>query len=271
MKLLMEKRPGMRGGLKYRYYVFNALYPNVGRYDAPEDGEADDIFYHDDASQRQFPHADKTRRVRVIHHLDDGVVENLAPYLQVVTVSPYWHNYLLERQGVESTIIYNCYNEMEVNPVRSESRESLRRALGFVNKKYVYTGLKAKPIASLPRADGIEYIATDGSLEYSEYLRLLRACDAGVFSSEWPEGWSRVSMECLLVGTPCLIRNNTGMGDLLRMSGQPELNGDLIEQIETICAERDKYAAIGWENLKHLTFANFKQEWSALYERLVGR
>ncbi|MFE3608890.1 glycosyltransferase, partial [Streptomyces goshikiensis] len=86
----------------------------------------------------------------------------------------------------------------------------------------------ARELADSPRlrviATGnntIGFTGTHLNLPRDRYLRLLRACDVGVFVPRMHEGWSRCAAEAVLAGMPCLIEPVAGLGDLAALSGQP--------------------------------------------------
>jgi len=239
------------------------------------------------------------RSIFVIYHLPDipkGNIKNLMvrnfffkklKYAKkIITISPYWHDYVLER-GIKSRIIFSCYNEKEIQNVRSKEREGLRNKFGFDKDIiYIYAGqcVPEKGIEEVTYnlQNHHMQVVTSGFkelhiqtmhffLDPSEYFELMRACDIGIFNSTLNEGWNINAMECILSGTPALIKNHCGMGDLLRISGQIELKmKEIKEQVEYLYNHREKYAGIGWDNLKDFTFNTFKNKWLEVYKEVCN-
>lgn len=278
MKIIIRPEFTERGGHLYSKDVYNALYPLAQRQSISKN----DIYYYD----KSYVPQNGKKYLWTVHHWQNNYTHyNFDRVIKVVTVSQYWATFLKKTYNVDSTIIHNCYHEDAIQKVRNKDRQSLRDKFGFTDDKvYIYTGLcalgKGIPelieLLKIPNA----IIVTSGKkfmeintlhfkLEHQDYLDLLKACDIGVFNSIYLEGWHRVAMECCLVGTPALIKDNAGMGDLLRMSGQMKLDIDNInEQIPVVLADKEKYTELGWNGLKHLTYTNFKQQWLDLYNEL---
>jgi hypothetical protein len=136
-------------------------------------------------------------------------------------------------------VIYNSFDLPTLNAVRAEDRQALRPKFGLpADRMLVYVGkaVHGKGIEQAQRllsgrrdlclvSTGSNTISAHtrhlGWLSYRDHLRVIRACDVGLFLSTLHEGWSRCAAEAILLDLPCVTSGIAGLGDLGRLTGQP--------------------------------------------------
>ncbi len=312
-KIWIEKPYNYRGGTNFRLNTYESLKPNAKQFKRvffPKKIGAPfhllqfyllfpKLIYVDEMSPFSLMTNNFARKTifAFFHMIDDEsklgpkqhwlrrkFIEKLKYARKVITIAPYWHN-ILSAKGIESEIIYCCYNEKAINIVRNKVRDELRNNFDFSDKtSYVYLGQCVpekgiEEVVNCVKLDNVEFVTSGFRqlnvptkhffLDEEKYYELMRACDIGIFNSTLPEGWNINAMECVLTGTPALIKNHCGMGDLLRISGQPELRIEHInEQIEYLLGKRQRYVEIGWVNLKDFTFNRFRESWIKVYNEV---
>ncbi|MGH3903147.1 MAG: hypothetical protein ACRDTE_02975 [Pseudonocardiaceae bacterium] len=156
----------------------------------------------------------------------------------MVCVSPYWATQLAAR-GIRAQVIYNAFDLPTLDTIRAEDRDGLRRGFGLPrDRTLVYVG-KAVHGKGIEHAQSVlaEHpelclVSTGnntigarthhaGWLPHHDHLRVIRACDVGLFLSTLHEGWSRCAAEAILLDLPCVTSGIAGLGDLGRLTGQP--------------------------------------------------
>ncbi|GHJ27390.1 hypothetical protein TPA0910_18230 [Streptomyces hygroscopicus subsp. sporocinereus] len=221
------------------------------------------LFVWDDLSLLLFTPHMRARTIFIFHHYeplqhDSAPVEAmlwqrlfavLPQCGAVVCVSPYWAEFLRDRGVPDVQVIYNAFDLPEIDHARALDRQACRTEFGLASEAIaVYVGKAVhwkgtECVTAALRADPRLKVITTGSntidsatahydLPRAPYLRLLRACDVGVFAPQMQEGWSRCAAEALLLGLPSLIRPIAGLGDLAHLTEQPAPDfGRLREQI----------------------------------------
>lgn len=200
----------------------------------------------------------------------------------VVCVSPYWATYLA-RHGVHARIIHNAFDTAVLDEVRGEDRADLRARFELPDDRillYVGKAVHGKGVDNAHRLLGDDprflLVSTGnntigarthhlGRLPYRDHLRVVRACDIGLFLSTLREGWSRCAAEAVLLELPCLTSGSAGLGDLADLTGRPvadpaQLANQVLERIRTPQSER----TAAREHLATFDLARFGRAWTAL-------
>jgi len=214
--------------------------------------DARGVFVWDDLSLLCFTPAMRRRTIFVFHHHDPlhydsapiepllwrALFAALRECAAVVCVSPYWARQLTAR-GIPARVIYNAFDLPTLDTIRAESRDDLRHRFGLPNDRtlvYVGKAVHGKGIehaqAALAEHPDLYLVSTGnntigarthhtGWLPYLDHLRVIRACDVGLFLSTLHEGWSRCAAEAILLDLPCVTSGIAGLGDLAQLTGQP--------------------------------------------------
>ncbi|MFF2849675.1 glycosyltransferase [Streptomyces sp. NPDC058001] len=258
-------------------------------------------FVWDDLSLLLFTPEMRARTVFLLHHYEplqhdsapfeamlwDRLFRVLPQCAAVVCVAPYWADFLRAR-GVDNVrVIYNAFDMAEVERARGYDRAECRAEFGLPSDvTAVYAGKAVhwkgteEVSAALADAPGLRVITSgsntigfDGAhydVDRERYLRLLRACDVGVFLPRMREGWSRCAAEALLLGLPCLIRPMAGLGDLAALTGQPAPDiAELPTQIRDRAAMRQAEAKTAYEALARFDLNYFGNAWGDLLAKVA--
>lgn len=258
-------------------------------------------FVWDDLSLLLFTPGMRARTVFLFHHYeplqhDSAPVEAmlwerlfrvLPQCAAVVCVAPYWADFLQARGVGNVRVIYNAFDMAEVERARGFDRAECRaefglppdvigvyagKAVHWKGTEEVSTALTGAPglrvITSGSNTIGLDSAHYDVSRE--RYLRLLRACDVGVFLPRMREGWSRCAAEALLLGLPCLIRPMAGLGDLAALTGQPTPNvSRLPAQVRERAAAHHTDAKAAYETLARFDLNYFGNAWGDLLAKVA--
>ncbi|MFE2426960.1 glycosyltransferase [Streptomyces sp. NPDC059373] len=253
-------------------------------------------FVWDDLSLLLFTPRMRARTIFVFHHYeplqhDSAPIEAqlwqrlfavLPQCAAVVCVAPYWAQFLRARGVPGVQVIYNAFDLSEVDHARSLDRHVCRHEFGltpgtiavYAGKAVHWKGTEA--VTSALRGDQhlrviatgsntIGFTGTHHDLPRDRYLRLLRACDVGVFAPQMHEGWSRCAAEALLTGMPCLIRPLAGLGDLAHITGQPAPDlTRLREQVYERSATPEADTKAAYDALARFDPSYFADAWGKL-------
>ena len=201
----------------------------------------------------------------------------------IVTISKYWQNHFLERNFDRVYLIYNGY---DMAPFRFEAGEieAFKERWGLNAKPIVYLGncqrIKGVVEACEKLKDLDVHLVTSGrkevdipavnlSLDYRDYLRLLRSSSVVVTMSRFREGWNRTAHEAMLCKTPVIGSGLGGMRELLEGGGQvacEDLN-DLREHV-AYALDHPETGENGFEFARQFTVERFNSEWVRLVERV---
>ncbi|MET9153199.1 glycosyltransferase [Streptomyces griseoflavus] len=258
-------------------------------------------FMWDDLSLLLFTPEMRARTVFLLHHYepmqhDSAPVEAmlwerlfrvLPQCAAVVCVAPYWADFLQARGVRNVRVIYNAFDMTEVERARGFDRTECRAEFGlspdmvgvYAGKAVHWKGTEevSAALASTPGlrviTSGSNTIGFNGAhydVERERYLRLLCACDVGVFLPQMREGWSRCAAEALLLGLPCLIRPVAGLGDLAALTGQPAPDlGRLSAQVRERAAARQTEAKAAYEALARFDLNYFGNAWGDLLAKVA--
>lgn len=258
-------------------------------------------FVWDDLSLLLFTPEMRARTVFLLHHYEplqhdstpveamlwERLFRVLPQCAAVVCVSPYWADFLRSRGVHNVRVIYNAFDMTEIERARALDRAECRAefdlaadTIGVYAGKAVHWKGTAEVAEALAGAPGLQVI-TSGSntirfggthydVERERYLRLLRACDVGVFLPRMREGWSRCAAEALLLGLPCLIRPVAGLGDLAALTGQPAPDLDrLSTQVREHATARRTEAKAAYEALARFDLHYFGNAWGDLLAQVA--
>jgi glycosyltransferase involved in cell wall biosynthesis len=256
--------------------------------------EAPGIFVWDDLSLLWFTRPMRRRTIFVFHHHDPQQYDSMPiePLLwqalfsalrecwTVVCVSPHWAKRLAVH-GIDARLIYNAFDLEVVDSVRAEDRALLRQRFALpVDRVVVYVGKavhgKGVELAEALLAPHPEFCLVSsgnntigartlhkGWLSPRDHLRLVHACDVGLFLSSLQEGWSRCAAEAVLLGLPCLTSGVAGLGDLSRLAGQPV--ADPTRLAEQLRARTPTPAdGEGRDRIARFDVTYFTEEWRRL-------
>lgn len=258
-------------------------------------------FVWDDLSLLLFSPSMRARTVFILHHYEplqhDSAPLEAVPWQQlfavlpqcaaVVCVAPYWADFL-QRRGVDNVhVIYNAFDLNEMNHTQGLDRDACRAEFGITPETVaVYAGKAvhwkgtervACELADAPQlrviATGNNTIGFSGThlnLPRDRYLRLLRACDVGVFVPRMHEGWSRCAAEAVLVGMPCLIEPVAGLRDLAALAGQPAPDiPRLAQQVRERAATPLQEARAAAAALAQFDTNYFADAWNTLLNKIT--
>ncbi|MFB6612963.1 glycosyltransferase [Streptomyces sp. NPDC056367] len=271
------------------------LAPVIAALDRP-----DASFVWDDLSLLLFTPGMRARTVFVFHHYeplqhDSAPLEAvlwqqlfavLPECAAVVCVAPYWAEFL-QHHGVENVhVIYNAFDLPEIDTVRGLDRAACRAEFGlaadtiavYAGKAVHWKGTEhvAGQLDGAPSmrvlatgSNTIGFAGTHHDLPRDQYLRLLRACDVGIFMPRMQEGWSRCAAEAVLLGMPCLIRPLAGLGDLAALSGQPAPDLDrLPQQVRDRAAAPQEEARAAYAALAQFDTDYFADAWNTVLAKI---
>lgn len=259
----------------------------------------DTYFLWDDISVILFSRKMLRKTIFIFHHYD-LLQSDSQPFEQymwqrlfsvirhcytVVCVSPYWAAFLAQK-GIKARIIYNAFDTDTIRIVNDIEKAVLKEQFALPkNKIHIYLGkavhwkgveqvyevLKRYPdIHLITTGNNTLNLSTDNyKLSYFDYLKLVRACDIGIFNSQLQEGWSRCAAETILLRVPCIIKPVAGLADLAHLTHAPILNATrLYEDIHTILAGYDTLFAYNMVQQFDTTY--FSREWTYLLTNLLN-
>jgi glycosyltransferase involved in cell wall biosynthesis len=258
--------------------------------------DAPGAFVWDDLSLLLFAPSMRARTIFIFHHYEplqhdsapiqaqlwQQLFSVLPQCAAVVCVAPYWARFLQARGVDKVHVIYNSVDMTEIDHVRNLDKAECRAAYGLPpDGVLVYAGkaVHGKGTDLITTAAGQDrrlHVITTGSntigrtgphfnLPRQQYLRLLHACDVGVFAPQVAEGWSRCAAEALLVGLPCLIQPIAGLGDLAHLTGQPTPDlHRLAHQLHERAAAPPADMKLVYDALAHYDLNYFQQAWNAM-------
>lgn len=206
----------------------------------------------------------------------------------IVTISEYWKNYFLQL-GYKN--VYKIYNSFDLSDFHVSYQEILefKQKYKLEGKPIIYIGncQKAKGVIEVYQTlrDLDCYLITSGeptvkipainlNLEYTDYLKLLKASSIVITMSKFKEGWCRTAHEAMLLKTPVIGSGLGGMKELLEGGNQIICKNfeHLREKVEHLLGHRElreKMGADGFNFTKNFTLERFKKEWIWLIKKLI--
>lgn len=184
----------------------------------------------------------------VLHNYDetDGKAARLTWYFErlfallrkyphgrfkVIVVAPYWLRYFQETKGLKHVYLFpNLFDNAFYLPFQtvyknawvhlgqfsSKNDPDIFELAAMLSHKGYYCYFSTLNPAEARSSNGrFEVICFNGFKDYLEHLS--RSC-CSLALSRVKEGWSRISHESILVGTPVIGYDRGGLGDLLKAS-----------------------------------------------------
>ena len=258
------------------------------------------FYLWDDMSILYFTKAMRSRTVFIFHHHDplqydsapfegffwQAMFKKLAECHTVICVAPYWAEQL-KQYGVNAKIIYNAFDTSKFQPLNEIPKHTLKKYFELdAEKIQVYLG---KPVHTKGAERVFERLKDDSRFECittgnnvfnlntrhfklsdEDYLKLVRACDVGVFNSQLKEGWHRIAAESMLLHVPCIIKPSGGLKDLAQLTHQPEidlarLDEQIIERVQASSADRQNT----YQTLSQFDQDYFESEWLSVSDSLM--
>ena len=207
----------------------------------------------------------------------------------VVTVSRYWQEYLEGIGCRKVKVIHNGFDlheytltDNQIADFRQRYNLPFQRPLIYIGytrgdkgvfdvyealKDTDYTLVMTGQPASRP-AIPIRHLL----LNRHDYLCLLSACDIVLSMSQIEEGWSRISHEALLCGTPVIGSGSGGMQELLDGASQPTCKNirDLPAVVSEVLVNRHEIAVRGSTFARQFDLPSFNSQWQDLFKELLG-
>jgi len=214
---------------------------------------------------------------------------NLRKADGIVTVSEYWKNHFLEKGYKNVHKIYNGFDLSNFN-ISDEEVLEFKKRFDLLGKPIIYLGncQRAKGVVESYQAlkDLDAHLVTSGeqqvkipaqnfSLEYRDYLKLLKASSVVLTMSKFKEGWCRTAHEAMLLKTPIIGSGLGGMRELLEGGKQIicESFSQLREKVEFLLNHpeiREKMGESGYNFAKDFTLERFEKEWLELIHKILG-
>ncbi|MFC1630147.1 glycosyltransferase family 4 protein [Patescibacteria group bacterium] len=213
---------------------------------------------------------------------------NLNKVDAIVTVSKYWENYLIKRGHKNIYTIHNSFNLSDFNISEKEVID-FKKKYNLQGKPIVYLGncQKAKGVkeAFLALKDLDIHLVTSGeekvnipamnlSLEYADYLKLLKASSIVIAMSKFKEGWCRTAHEAMLLRSPVIGSGLGGMKELLEGGKQVVCKDfkNLREKTEYLLNHpelKEKMGEDGYSFTKEFTLEKFEKKWIDLVNKII--
>jgi len=264
-----------------------------------------DLWIRDFISAITLPLAKtKGENIVLIHHIDFSdsplifkpfffiiqkiFYQNLRKTEAIVVVSEYWKNHFLKKGYSNVYKIYNSFNLFEFNVGEKEVVEFKKR-YNLEEKPIIYIGncQRAKGVVeSYEALKGLNiYLVTSGekkvkiptinlSIEYRDYLRLLKASSIVVAMSKFKEGWCRTVHEAMLLKKPVIGSGLGGMKELLE-GGKQIICEDfnLLEAKVSYLLNHpeimEEMGETGFSYVKDFTADKFEKEWVNLIKKII--
>jgi len=240
----------------------------------------------------------KKRNIALLHHIDvseignywvsrglaELFVKNARKCDCVVVVAEFWKQYL-ESKGIERIKVIPNGFEIGAFAVEEEQVNNFKIKYGLQDKPIIYIGncqetkgsaevyeiLKSMDVHLV--SSGVRKInlpVCTFELRYSEYIRLLSACDVVITMSKFLEGWNRVAHEAMLCRTPVIGSGSGGMRELLEWVGQIicENIKELPEHLNLALANAASIGDKGHAFASQFTMQKFNESWLSLIDSL---
>lgn len=198
---------------------------------------------------------------------------------RLVVIAQYWADFF-QQLGFKNIENIYCGFKKEEFQVSDEEVQKFLQKHQLEGKKLLYIGnsqkKKGAPQVYEALKDSDYFMVTSGnkdvelpllnlSLNFKDYLCLLKASGAVVTFSQFKEGWNRVAHEAMMLGTPVIGSGLGGMGELLQGGGQIVCSDprELKKQIDHIYANKD-LGLQGKAFAETFTMERFNQSWRGL-------
>lgn len=203
--------------------------------------------------------------------------------------------------GIESTVIHNIAPEIEINE-KTDIKKDLNisgKVVTFIGKVSIGKGadhflemakslkdvtfiiagtgpLKNDFINASKEYENIKYL---GRVPYDKVLQIYKASDVVCSTSVWPEPLSRIPIEALSIGTPCVATNVGGTGEIIDdgVNGflvNPGNVEDLKEKVKILLSDkriRNKFIKNGKEKIrKEFSINKITNKHITFYKQVMG-
>lgn len=240
----------------------------------------------------------RASNIALIHHVDNS--ESPHPWFQAqltervlrkarscdvtVVVADYWKRFLDARGTGSVRIIHNGFDIQRIQAA-TQGADAFRRKHGLGGKPLLYIGNArhgkgVRQVYSVLRQLDVQMV-TSGipnvelpvrhfQLGYSDYIRLLAACDVVITMSTFLEGWNRTAHEAMLCRTPVIGSGAGGMLELLQKGGQLVCQQlELLPQkVACAMAHADALGKSGFRFASGFTLERFSAAWNSLIEEV---
>lgn len=206
----------------------------------------------------------------------------------LITVSKYWKQRFTELGAKHVEVIYNPFDVEAIDDVKQG--DFLDRYKIPTDKPILYIGMDSPDKGAVDVYEALKdegyLLITSGAkrtniqtlnldLPYEDYLRLLDVATLSINLSKIPEGWSRVTHESMLMGTPVIGSGVAGMRELLEDGRQiictnaSELPG-LVRGLLANSKKMRQLSADGRAYAESFTVEKFKKDWLDAVDRTLA-
>ena len=201
----------------------------------------------------------------------------------IITISRYWQNHFWER-GYPN--VYLIYNGFDLDRFQFDDFEVLefKRRFRLEDKPIIYIGncQRIKGVVEvyehLKELDvhlvtsgrkEVDIPALNLTLDYRDYLLLLRSSSVVITMSKFMEGWNRTTHEAMLCKTPVIGSGLGGMKELLEAGKQILCNDfDELKEKVSYVLDHPRLGEMGFEFARQFTTKRFNEEWLSVIERI---
>jgi len=207
---------------------------------------------------------------------------------RLVTVSKFWKQRFTELGAARAEVVYNPFDIEAIDTI--EPGDFLARYDIPSDRPVLYIGMDSPDKGAVDVYEALKdegyLLVTSGAkktnietlnldLPYEDYLRLLATAALSINLSKIPEGWSRVTHESMLMGTPVIGSGVAGMRELLEDGRQTICTdaSELPELVRDLLADPNKMqqmAADGRRYAEGFTIQKFKQDWLDIVDRTLS-
>ena len=218
--------------------------------------------------------------------LENAFYRHLKKVDAIITISRYWQDHFLEK-GYSP--VYLIYNGFDLDQFRFKDEEVLefRRKFLLEDKPIVYMGNCQRIKGVVEVYEQLKelnvHLVTSGrkevdipalnlSLDYRDYLLLLRASSVVITMSKFMEGWNRTAHEAMLCRTPVIGSGFGGMRELLEGGNQILCeNFDELKDRVLFALDHPEMGEAGYTFARQFTVQKLAEEWLRVIERVNGK
>ena len=218
--------------------------------------------------------------------LENAFYRHLKKVDAIITISRYWQDHFLKK-GYSP--VYLIYNGFDLDQFRFKDEEVLefRRKFLLEDKPIVYMGNCQRIKGVVEVYEQLKelnvHLVTSGrkevdipalnlSLDYRDYLLLLRASSVVITMSKFMEGWNRTAHEAMLCRTPVIGSGFGGMRELLEGGNQILCeNFDELKDRVLFALDHPEMGEAGYTFARQFTVQKLAEEWLRVIERVNGK
>lgn len=224
----------------------------------------------------------------VLHLLTKIFYHNLKKADAIITRAEEWRKHFIDRGYKNVYKIYGGFDLSKFN-ISEQEVEEFKKTNNIVGKPIIYIGNAQKAKGAEESYGALKdldaYLVTSGKkkinipalnfdLDYTGYLKLLKASSIVVTMSKFKEGWCRTAHEAMLCKTPIIGSGAGGMKELLE-GGKQIICADFNElktKVQYLLdhqEERKRMGESGYDFAKNFTLEKFQQEWRDLIKEIL--